>query len=615
MTEFSTIDPQRLLIPFVKSVFEGECLDATVYGYADGHEQFQVTKEGVFWQKPKASNQAPDPPRYKISGPLVAIGKSFDIERSETGLYLRFVNQNLEEVTTHILRQDLKRPKILLAKLYGLDFYLNPEWERKFVLYLSKLNPTVTQHCLGRTGWACQHSVFVLPTECIQHPEAKAALIFQPHETHRLLSAFKPKGCLTDWKNHVAAPCQGNPVPVFAIATALAGPLLVLAGMDSFCLHLYGKSSGGKTTTLQVAASVWGCGADPASAPEASFVNRWNMTKNALGRLAALVNDTLLVLDEVGTYDTQDFGATIYDFLGGSGKGGLKFNQQLREQHHWRIITLSSGEASGRYKIETKRRALAGQLTRFVDIPVLEDIFSQPGERTPGEFAHYLKEMSGQYYGTAGPHFIRTLFRYTEDTYKLSVEFQRFFQKNLEDLEAYASVTLTQEKLRTLRRFALIQTAGQLASRAEIVPFDEAEIKAAVRYMFSAWLREAASMNDGDRMLQSLYNFLVTHQTRFVNLDTPNAKLTGTVSGYVSAKKQRFLLTEDAFKAACSDFDERMVAEELARRRILVQHRETVKGIPKNRYKIRCKVPTVLGNQYVRLYAIKFSILDKNVTL
>jgi hypothetical protein len=148
MTEFSAIDPTRLPIPFVKSVFEGEWLDgnAAVYGYADGHEQFTVTKEGVFWQQPQASTAAKDldPPKYKISGPLVAIGKNFDSERSETGLYLRFMNQSLKELTTHILRQDLKHPQRLLEKLYGLDFYLNPEWERKFVLYLSKLNPKVT---------------------------------------------------------------------------------------------------------------------------------------------------------------------------------------------------------------------------------------------------------------------------------------------------------------------------------------------------------------------------------------------------------------------------------------------------------------------------------------
>ena len=78
-------------------------------------------------------------------------------------------------------------------------------------------------------------------------------------------------------------------------SVAFAGPLLHMLDHESGGFHLYGDSSGGKTTHLQVAASIYG-------GPR--LVRSWRSTDNALESIAAAHSDGLLVLGEIGMFDT-----------------------------------------------------------------------------------------------------------------------------------------------------------------------------------------------------------------------------------------------------------------------------------------------------------------------
>ena len=60
----------------------------------------------------------------------------------------------------------------------------------------------------------------------------------------------------------VAVLCQG-----------LVGPMLDLCDADGFGIHLFGKSSSGKTTAAVLAASIWG--------PPERFVRSWRTTSTA----------------------------------------------------------------------------------------------------------------------------------------------------------------------------------------------------------------------------------------------------------------------------------------------------------------------------------------------
>ena len=123
-----------------------------------------------------------------------------------------------------------------------------------------------------------------------------------------------------------------------------------------------GGSSSGKTTALQVAASVWG---GPV------HVKSWRLTDNALESVATLHNDGLLILDEVGQVNARVLSEAAYMLANGSGKSRSGRDGSLRRSHVWRLIFLSSGELGLADKLaESGMKSKAGQEVRFVGLPV-----------------------------------------------------------------------------------------------------------------------------------------------------------------------------------------------------------------------------------------------------
>ncbi len=79
---------------------------------------------------------------------------------------------------------------------------------------------------------------------------------------------------------------------MLGVATALSSPLLRLLNADSFGVHLFDSSSKGKTTTLNIANSIFG---------NPSLIDlSWNMTPTALNNEASSRNDGFITLDELG---------------------------------------------------------------------------------------------------------------------------------------------------------------------------------------------------------------------------------------------------------------------------------------------------------------------------
>ncbi|MCH3719489.1 DUF927 domain-containing protein, partial [Campylobacter lari] len=70
------------------------------------------------------------------------------------------------------------------------------------------------------------------------------------------LDDFTRAGDLDGWRESVARFSDGNPLLILGICAALAGPLLHPARQQSGGVNLYGKSSTGKSSIAQAAASV-----------------------------------------------------------------------------------------------------------------------------------------------------------------------------------------------------------------------------------------------------------------------------------------------------------------------------------------------------------------------
>ena len=140
-------------------------------------------------------------------------------------------------------------------------------------------------------------------------------------------------------------------LPVLAISAALAGPLLHLAGQEGGGVNFFGQSSRGKTTLLQMAASVWGRGASP------GYVRAWRATANGLEGAAASASDTALILDELGQVEGREAAAALYSLSNGGGKVRAARDGAMREPKSWRVMVLSTGELPVEAKLVRGSRA------------------------------------------------------------------------------------------------------------------------------------------------------------------------------------------------------------------------------------------------------------------
>jgi uncharacterized protein (DUF927 family) len=447
--------------------------------------------------------------------------------------------------------------------------------------------------------------VYVLPHRTISvGPDD--SLIFQPEVHCPSMRTLGSRGSLERWKLHVAAPCQGNPLLLFSLCAALSPPLLKFLGLDSGGFHLFGASSKGKTTALQIAASAWGCGADPAVSGEA-YIGRWNTTGNALEAVAAAHNDGLLALDEMGTCDAKNFGKVIYDLLGGRGKSRLDKNSLLQAHREWRITALSTGEISVQQKIldETGRAPMTGQLIRMIDIPIHDGVLIDGHGDTLAFLATRLKKACGQYYGTAAPAFVARLITLEPDAAELQRRLRADVEIWVRDLVDNRLLESFQQ--RVLQRFAVVLAAGVLAVDFDILPFNRADIVLAVQAVWRAWLGDAESQPDSVRGLRALQSFLLRFRTsRFRDAhDTRNGGVTvRDLAGYYDLERQLYLFTELGFREACAGHDWRSLLRELVVRGFLFMNDGQKK-------KSRHSVDGIDGR--LSFYAVRASLMSTDV--
>lgn len=389
---------------------------------------------------------------------------------------------------------------------------------------------------------------------------------------------------------------------MFAVMSAFAGPLLKFAGVESGGFHLYGTSSRGKTTALQLAASVWGNGADPSNS-EGSYVRKWNTTGNGLEGIAAAYTDMLLPLDELGTFGGREIAKTVYDLSGGLGKARMTQEVAMRESRSWRVMVLSSGEISLEQKIaeDSGREAKAGQRVRILDIPIPENIMPNPQGLAPDKFVNRLKANSSRFYGTAGPEFVRRLIESCPDANDLRRELR-------DDLERWCEGVATdgmgEVERRALRRLSLVVVAGMRAARLGVLPFDSDDMDQAGCQVWSLWRGESANLSDGDRAIRALREFVLRHrEARFgaVGDDVGGGPLIRDLAGYIDRGKRLFLFTSDGLKEALRDFDWKSSLRELQKAGFLFMNDD--------RFASKHYVNSLLGR--IRLYAVRMSILEK----
>lgn len=344
------------------------------------------------------------------------------------------------------------------------------------IKYLCFEKPTTKLRCTEKIGW--HKKSFVLPNQTIVGTnENSEQVIFQSESVG--ISAFSAAGTLQQWRDSIAALCRGNSRLILSVSIALAGPLLNLTGAESGGFHFAGESSTGKTTAVSGAESVWGA---------QDFKKTWNATINGLEGIAALHNDTVLILDELSQSDPKTAGETAYMLANGQGKGRAGRSGNAKKRQSWRLLFLSSGETDlASHILDAGKTARAGQEVRLLNIPsdagkgygLFEELHGRRGGK---ELADEIKERALKYHGTAGPAFISKIIDNIETINdgirKLTDKF----------ISGHVKSGASGQVFRAADRFALIAAAGELATSFGITGWQTGDAEQAAGVCFDAWV-------------------------------------------------------------------------------------------------------------------------------
>lgn len=312
-------------------------------------------------------------------------------------------------------------------------------------------------------------------------------------------------GTLDEWRVGVGKTLVGNPAVIFAVGVALSGSLIEPTGSEGGGFHLYGESGRGKSTLLELAASVWGC---------SELKKSWAATANGKLSLYGAMSGTCVVMDELHeSSDPRAISREIYALNGtpktrGRPGGGTTSGQV------YKVAFLSSGESSIADFLSAHKvpKLMPGAAKRLINLEVTNrryGVFDDTHGVSPKVLADSIRRSAAQSYGTAGPAFVESLVR----ELSINPDFAR------------SALALVMESFsgdeRVARRFALAGLAVELAVSWGIVPLNSGDGLSAAIAFFDQW---GASREPDMEPQDAIWEFINQYGCDSTNPDSAIAK-------------------------------------------------------------------------------------------
>ena len=470
-------------------------------GIKGGRGVYALKVDGVYFSKPTKEGYAAP---VRIAPHLQVIAETYDTADGNNGRYLEFKDTRGRLKTWAMPAIFAAGDGTEIAKYLrqaGLNYVYG--YDKELIDYLLSSPVTDLMTCSDRTGWV--DDVFITPKRV--YGENAESYIYQPVGT--IDNKIGQAGTLADWQANVSRYAQNNPLLMTAVSFAFAGALLNKVDMMGFGLHIFGGSSIGKTTALQMAGSVWG----------KEFWQQWLATSVGLEGSAHAHNDGLLCLDEIGEATAQTVSATAYALANGEGKrrGGRDGNAKITKK--WREVFLSTGE----YSLDHMMKAAgivtrAGQEVRMINMNggawaygCFNDLH---GLANGSEFSEMLKANTAKVYGTAG------------DAWLEAITAPGGIPKDISQAvdvirESFLPEGASGQVRRVARQFALTAYAGELATKHGITGWKEGEATAAAKECFPLWM-DGFGGADGSRetrqIIEAVQSFLTRHFSKFQDM-------------------------------------------------------------------------------------------------
>lgn len=403
-------------------------------------------------------------------------------------------------------------------------------------------------------------------------------VLYMPPLPSQVEDAYAVSGTHEEW-SRVVGEAAGNDLWVFDVVAGIAAVMLDVARCDNFGIHTWGATSSGKTTGARVAMSALGRTSASSASDRGTLWQTWTATSNGVELLAVSHSGGALMLDEIGA-TPQGVGLNVYALLHGRTKARMTEYGGMRQQFTWRLLVLSTGEVSlvDRIEQDGQRRAMGGELVRFLGIPIDELPVDESMSHAEGEaLANRLKAMVGEHYGHAGRHFVRALLSAYPNYQELSDAVRTAVDATTQDLIAQFEQewVLKPPHRRALRQFALLHVCGCAACDYGSIPFSVDDVDRAITSAIRAWLKGFPGTDESDRLPALLRSYFYCEDRRYaVDLATENRREweDGGWMPDVFYHDGKVWFSPEAFEVACEGQPPKRVAKALDRLGILHRH-------------------------------------------
>lgn len=511
--------------------------------------------DGVFWVTPKVDKETGEiiNPETWLCSPIEVVGSGSD--GAERYLVLRWRSpRGHEDITRAIPCADIgERDGWRSLKAGGVNVTTKNTFRAILADWLQQCGAGQEWRISHTSGW--HHGAYVMPDgEVIGEPETP--ILFNGRSA--AAGGYAVAGTAESWRNSVARLACGNPSMMLGVAASMAAPLIGLVGADGFGVHLFEQSSAGKTTTANIASSVWGV-------PDALRLT-WYGTALGIANEAEAHNDGLLPLDEIGQgSNARDVATSAYTLFNGAGKLQGAKEGGNRELKRWRTVAVSTGEmdietflSAGGLKVK------AGQLVRLLNIP-MEKATVFNGQPNGKAHADALKEAWLDNHGAAGREWVKWLAAHQQEAKQAVRDAQ-------ERWRGLIPADYGEQVHRVAERFAILEAA--LVLSCHVTGWSEQASRDAIQHSFNAWVKEFGTGNkEHQQIIEQCEAFLNAYGfSRYLPYpesdprDLPIKELAGYRTGSQSSDEAfKFYTFPAAFEQdIASGFNPRQFAKALA---------------------------------------------------
>lgn len=339
--------------------------------------------------------------------PIMPVRRLKNIETGEEQITIAFKRDGYwTEITVPKIEVVTSRAITNLAR-FGVQ--VNSENARLLVKYLADLemwnaDMIDIQHSTSKLGW---HGNVFVPYDL--------SIVFDGEYRFRtLFQSIQEQGEYFKWVTLAkqVRSC-GRLEPRIALAASFASVLIQPLDALPFIVDFYGQTGGGKTVTINIAASVWG---NPAPG---AYVGNFRSTDTSLETRADMLNNFPMILDDsknASQYIRDNYETLIYNLCSGKGKGRSNKELGAAKENTWSNVTICNGENPISEFADS-----GGAINRIIEIECSEDIYENPAE---------INSIVMKNFGFAGRVFVGNIKKFGSDELKaMKTGIEKEFEK------------------------------------------------------------------------------------------------------------------------------------------------------------------------------------------